>query len=371
VFVGATIAAALALGIVAFAFPHTTKAFWPFGAAAQADSTAPIVTDSSLVLLAAATNTDPNPNKGGQDLALTGGSALIAEAGPEGSVPDIAHIPEATAISTYTVQDGDTLSGIADRFNVSVNTILWANDLTVKSTIKPGQTLTILPVTGIEHTVVEGETLASLAKKYGADATEVATYNGLSAGAALPKGSKIIIPGGELTTSASATATKSSSASKSSSSSTVPGNTTGNPYRGGSGAEYDGYYANPVPGAILTQGLHGENGVDLGIAKGTPIHAAADGTVIVAKSGGGYNGGYGNYVVLSHANGSQTLYAHMTAVSVAVGQKVSQGTVIGTVGVTGDATGPHLHFEVRGARNPFVASINAGLCKLNKVCLPK
>lgn len=369
-FVGATIAAALALGIVAFAFPHTTKAFWPFGATAQADSTAPIVTDSSLVLLAAATNTDPNPNKGGQDLALTGGSALIAEAGPEGSVPDIAHIPEVTAISTYTVQEGDTLSEIAGRFNVSVNTILWANDLTVKSTIKSGQTLTILPVSGIEHSVVSGETLASLAKKYGGDATEIATYNGLSAGVALPVGSKIIIPGGELTTSASATATKSSSTSKSSSSSTVPGNTTGNPYRGGSGAEYDGYYANPVPGAILTQGLHGENAVDLGIPKGTPIHAAASGTVIVAKSGG-YNGGYGNYVVLSHANGSQTLYAHMTTVSVTVGQKVSQGAVIGTVGVTGDATGPHLHFEVRGARNPFVASINAGLCTLDKVCLPK
>jgi murein DD-endopeptidase MepM/ murein hydrolase activator NlpD len=353
---------------VAFAFPHTTRAFWPFGAAAEADSTAPIVTDGSLALLAAATNSDPNPNKGGENIALTGGSALIAEAGPEGSIPDVTHIPEATAISTYTVEDGDTLSEIADRFNVSVNTILWANDLTVKSTIKPGQTLTILPVTGIEHTVVSGETLASLAKKYGADATEIATFNGLSAGAALEKGSKIIIPGGELT--ASAPSTKSSGSSSTSSSSAIPGNTTGNPYRGGSGAEYDGYYINPVPGALLTQGLHGENAVDLGIPKGTPIHAAADGTVIVAKSGGGYNGGYGNYVVISHGNGSQTLYAHMTTVSATVGQKVSQGAVIGTVGMTGDATGPHLHFEVRGARNPFITSINAGLCKLDKVCNP-
>ena len=81
--------------------------------------------------------------------------------------------------------------------------------------------------------------------------------------------------------------------------------------------------------------------------------AAADGDVIVAKSGG-YNGGYGSYVVIQHDNGSQTLYGHMSRVAATDGESVSQGQIIGYVGSTGLATGPHVHFEIRnGIRNPF------------------
>jgi murein DD-endopeptidase MepM/ murein hydrolase activator NlpD len=137
-----------------------------------------------------------------------------------------------------------------------------------------------------------------------------------------------------------------------------------NPYRGGSGPEIDGYYANPVPGAELSQSIHGWNAVDLAIARGTPIHAAANGTVIIARSGG-WNGGYGSYVVISHPNGTETLYAHMSKVSASVGQAVSQDAIIGYVGMTGDATGPHVHFEVRGAQNPFVN------CPVGAVCQPE
>ena len=102
-----------------------------------------------------------------------------------------------------------------------------------------------------------------------------------------------------------------------------------------------------------SQGIHGYNGVDLGAPIGTSVMAAADGTVVTAKSGG-YNGGYGNYVVVQHGNGSQTLYAHMSKVATYAGASVVQGQVIGSVGSTGKSTGAHLHFEIRnGIRNPF------------------
>ncbi|HRH55479.1 MAG TPA: M23 family metallopeptidase, partial [Candidatus Paceibacterota bacterium] len=102
----------------------------------------------------------------------------------------------------------------------------------------------------------------------------------------------------------------------------------------------------------LSQGIHGWNGVDMSAPSGTPIYAAAGGTVIVSRVGG-WNGGYGNYVVIEHAGGVQTLYAHMATDSVSVGETVSRGQNIGTVGNTGQSTGYHLHFEVRGAKNPF------------------
>lgn len=103
---------------------------------------------------------------------------------------------------------------------------------------------------------------------------------------------------------------------------------------------------------VRSQGIHGHNGVDIAAPVGTPVWAAADGKVIVARSGG-WNGGYGSYVVISHSNGTQTLYAHLSRVDVTVGQSVTKGKTIGAMGNTGKSTGPHLHFEVRGGKNPF------------------
>ncbi|MDP2651963.1 MAG: LysM peptidoglycan-binding domain-containing M23 family metallopeptidase, partial [bacterium] len=231
---------------------------------------------------------------------------------------------------------------------VSVNTIIWANNLSSTKDVHPGDILIILPVSGVEHTVVNGDTLNSLAKKYGADATEIAQFNGLDPALPLMVGSIVIIPGGEIAQSP-----------KSSSYSTIS-----NPYIGGSGSAQPGYYSNPLPGGIITQGIHGWNAVDIGAARGTPIHAAAKGTVIIARTGG-WNGGYGNYVVITHDNGSQTLYGHMTYAIVSSGQSVMAGQVIGYVGNTGESTGPHLHFEVRGAANPFRN------CRVGSVCSPQ
>ena len=104
--------------------------------------------------------------------------------------------------------------------------------------------------------------------------------------------------------------------------------------------------------AVKTQGLHGYNGIDLAAPTGTPVLASASGDVIVSR-GYGWNGGYGNYIVIKHPNGTQTLYAHLNEVIVSSSWHVVQGQIIGYVGATGKSTGPHLHFEVRGAKNPF------------------
>lgn len=286
---------------------------------------------SSLNLLKSATNIDPNPAQGGADLSVVGGSALIAEGGVN---PAISVNESRTGkISLYVVREGDSLSQVAKMFDVSVNTIVWANNLRSATAISPGQTLVILPVSGLKYEVQKGDTLAKIAKKYKGDLDEIATFNGLENGASLAVGTEIIIPGGEMAVTVSASTRTSS-------------------LKGTGGPTLAGYYTNPVPGGSRTQGLHGYNAVDIGARSGTPIVAAASGTVIISREGG-WNGGYGSYIVISHENGTQTLYAHNASNIVGVGQSVVRGQVIGYVGSTGRSTGPHVHFEVRGATNPF------------------
>ncbi len=236
-------------------------------------------------------------------------------------------------ISVYVVRRGDTLSEIAEMFGVSANTIVWANDIKGGS-IREGQELVILPISGVRHVVKSGDTLKSIATKYKADINDILSYNSLTDNAKLKVGDIVIIPDGVI----SATQTSLAKTSGSQTSQSYP--------------TYAGYYLRPIIGGRKTQGIHGHNGVDLGAPTGTPILASADGKVIVSRTGG-YNGGYGTYVVVSHMNGTQTLYAHMSRNNVAVGQEVKQGQVIGAVGNTGKSTGSHLHFEIRGARNPF------------------
>ncbi|KND46895.1 MAG: putative membrane bound lytic murein transglycosylase B [Parcubacteria bacterium C7867-004] len=309
--------------------------------------------DSSIDLLEAATNSDPNPAKGSGDILTTGGSALIAYSGPGGTIVNIDKSVTGGRISSYTVREGDSLSDIADMFDVSVNTILWANNLTAKSAIAPGSTLIILPVSGLRHTITSGETLASLAKDYGSDADEIASYNGLEAGSGLTKGQSIIIPGGEIKAPAKTVAKAAAKAKTVAKAKIRTGGAMGSilPTGDTSNAASSGF-ANPVPAGRLSQGIHGWNGVDLAAPNGSPIYAASGGTVIISRIGG-WNGGYGNYVVIDHGNNVQTLYSHMSTDLVSVGQSVARGEQIGSVGKTGEATGFHLHFEVRGAKNPF------------------
>lgn len=296
----------------------------------------PIVNSQNIALLQAACNSDPNPLKNETENLLVGGIAFLPQVGPAGTLADIEE-PQTEQIQVYVVQSGDTLSEIADKFGVSMNTILWANDLTSKSKIKEGDTLVVLPISGIRHVVKKGETLSSIAKLYHGDTDEIANYNGI-APSKLAIGTTIIIPHGDLPMSAERAKT-------------VVSNTGESVER----PTYAGYFIRPVRGGSRTQGLHGNNAVDLQTCAGDDILAAAEGKVIVAENSG-YNGGYGKYVVISHPNGTQTLYAHLQEVIVSVGQPVAQSQVIGYEGNTGltyGATGVHLHFEVRGAQNPF------------------
>lgn len=234
-------------------------------------------------------------------------------------------------ISLYVVHDGDSLPAIAKMFQVSVNTIRWANDIkTNKLTI--GQTLVILPITGIRHQVKSGDTIQSIAKLHKGDVDEIMQYNNFTRGQKLIVGDIVIVPDGE-----------------------APAQTSSGNYSGSSSYPvYAGYYMRPIIGGLKTQGLHGHNGIDFASSYGSNILAAADGQVIIARSG--WNGGYGTYVVIKHGNGTQTLYGHLSGLNVSSGQYVKQGQVIGFMGNSGSVkgkTGIHLHFEVRGARNPF------------------
>lgn len=292
----------------------------------------------TMTLLKPAMNIDPAPARGGGDITIVDDSALLPEEGPAGTIADIEK-PKNGTISTYVVRGGDTISGIAKLFNVKQSTILWANDLSSGSKLKIGQVLTVLPVTGVRHTVQKGDTLASIAKHYGADANEVASYNGIEDGT-LAIGDTLTIPDGEIP---AAFAPNSSGAGPELARS-----------MGSQGTTIQiGYYLRPIVGGLKTQGIHGYNGVDLAAPVGTAILASASGHVIVAKEGG-WNGGYGNYIVIEHGNGSQTLYSHASDVTVSVGEHVVQGQVIGHVGRTGKTTGAHVHFEIRNSiRNPF------------------
>lgn len=332
--VGATFAALALLVACLLALPRIAGAFWPFTPASGAVAEAPFSYGTKLAL-SAATNVDPSPYKGALDIETTNGTALIPNSGPDGTLVLPGSSQNGGRISLYVVREGDTLSEIAGMFGVTPNTIKWANDIRDVALIRPGLELLILPIDGVQITVKKGDTLATLAKKYSADAGEIALYNGLAEGDGLVVGTELVIPGGEIAAPKIAAPSASRTASG-----------------GGSIVPSDAGFINPVPGSRITQGLHGYNGIDFGAPSGTPIYAVAGGTVIVARAGGGWNGGYGNYIVIDHG-GFQTLYAHLSSVAVSVGQSVGQGEYLGGIGRTGKATGNHLHFETRGRSNPF------------------
>lgn len=300
-----------------------------FGEKEKVSIVYPPMEEEDLLLSTAQNPALKNGAQGGSDMVISEG-ALVYYAPVAADV--IAKNKVSTGeISVYTVRSGDTLSYIADMYNVSVNTILWANDLSKATSIREGQTLIILPISGVRHIVKKGDTISSLAKLYKGDEEEIIAFNQLGSGEGLEVGSEIMVPGGLLHT---APAVKVATPVKSSGQSQASGMT------------------HPVPGAIKSQGIHGYNGVDLATKVGTPVRASLAGEVIVSKNSG-WNGGYGQYVVIKHANGVQTLYAHLSDNYVGVGSAVAQGQVIGASGNSGLSTGPHLHFEVRGAANPF------------------
>ncbi|MCK5021866.1 MAG: peptidoglycan DD-metalloendopeptidase family protein [Candidatus Pacebacteria bacterium] len=291
----------------------------------------------NMALLRASINYNPNSGKGGGDIVIVDNSALLPESGPMGTMVNVEERANSDRIATYIVREGDTLGQIAEMFDVSIGTIIWANDIKQGDLIRNGQILSILPINGVKYTVQKGDTLESIVEKYKGDIKETRQYNDLLDNSVLAVGDEIIIPEGE------------APLPKSNSKSVIRYN----PLRGTGGPEYIGYYIRPISGGRISQDLHGYNAIDFAAPKGTPIVASASGEVIISKDNGYWNGGYGNYIVIKHNNGTQTLYSHNSQNIVWAGYHVVQGQVIGYIGSTGRSTGPHVHFEVRGAKNPF------------------
>ncbi len=232
------------------------------------------------------------------------------------------------------VESGDTVSSIAYRYGVSVATVVQNNDITNPDSLKPGQTLKILPVDGLLHTVKKNETVAGLAKEYKVEADKIIAQNNIDEEEGLIAGKAVIIPGVQ----------KEVPVAIASSAGGVYKNAPAGSQATGT---YNGTLFFPCEGRYTQGYRYGHYAVDIAQAGGSTIWAAESGTVIRAESG--WNGGYGNVVVIDHGNGMTTLYAHMRDIYVRKGQKVSRKTPIGYMGNTGRVygrTGIHLHFEV-------------------------
>ena len=246
----------------------------------------------------------------------------------------------ANEIFAYEVQPGDTLSSLAQRFSVKKETLMMENDLWNANSLRSGMTLKILPVDGISHVVQKGDTVEKIAKKYEVEAEEIIRQNQLETDDVLLADTALIIPGGKKEVAPPVTTTTYAGGN------TAPSNPSAYSYSGSS----SGRLIWPTLGAAkLTQGFRsGHYAIDIANRAKGPIFAAAGGRVI--KAAYGWNGGYGNYIIIDHGNGMQTLYAHNEKLYVTEGQYVDQGQTISWMGNTGrvyGVTGIHLHFEVR------------------------
>ena len=237
-------------------------------------------------------------------------------------------------IIEYTVQKGDTVSGIAKRFGISDDTIRWENGLRGDN-ITVGDTLKILPVTGIAHKVSSGDTIYTIAKKYDSNAQAIVDFpfNDFADPQtfSLVTGQTVIVPDG-VKPEVQPTYIR-----------RQPFIATGPTVVSGAGFTW------PVRGSLNQYFAWYHRAIDIGAPVGTPIVSAQSGVVSQVYVGG-WNGGYGTHVIISGDNGYSTLYAHMSGVNVSPGQKVSAGSsLVGWVGLTGRTTGAHLHFEIRGS----------------------
>jgi murein DD-endopeptidase MepM/ murein hydrolase activator NlpD len=267
----------------------------------------------------------------------TNGEVVAKAASP---VTDAAGTPRSSIVE-YSVQGGETLGLIAERYGISANTLRWANGLDDRALIKPGQILKVPPTSGVLHTVASGDTIEKIAQKYHTDATGILDYNRLANASAIDVGSQLVIPGGKIDPPKAPIVPRVPSSS---------GNDSGprpaNARNVGTGLFW------PTPSHRINQGYsYRHGGIDIDSDR-SPIYASAAGRVVRTNWGRGY----GNNIIIDHGNGLTTLYAHLSKSFVGVGESIEKGETIGISGCTGWCTGDHLHFEVwiSGQRtNPF------------------
>ncbi|OGG89492.1 hypothetical protein A3H03_02220 [Candidatus Kuenenbacteria bacterium RIFCSPLOWO2_12_FULL_42_13] len=290
------------------------KKYSPFGS--PADST-----DNNMLAIL---------SQSGEALIKSGASPFLENTNTTGSANN--------TIQSYEVQAGDTLSSIAVKFNISVNTLLWENNLSLKSYIRPGEKLTILPASGVSYVVKAGDTISGIAKKFNASVNKILSYNKIDDSAAIKIKQKLIIPDAKPISTGSLVA-KMPSAVK-------------NIFSKPSSASGGDLFWPTVSRRITQYFSWRHTAIDIGAKSGAPIYAISGGRVERA----GWSTGYGYNIVINHGNGLKSLYAHAQRLYVKTGDQISAGEVIGEVGSTGWSTGPHIHLEIiiNGARvNPL------------------
>jgi len=283
--------------------------------------------------------------------------SMTATPGSEPGIPGRAVVPARSRTETYIVQSGDTVGSIAMDFGVNVGTIIWANKLSSRGAIAPGDALRIPSVSGVLHVVKKGDTVQKLAALYGADADEIYGANHIAADHKLSLGEELVVPGGTPPVSVAVAKPK------------IPLQP-GVPVTMIAGKSYDQYQELKNPSAdqrlkpadevgvevpagklLWPTRLHVINqyygwrhtGLDLDGDYTDPIYAAEDGVV---EKAGWNSSGYGLMIQIGHGNGLQTRYGHASKIFVSPGDTVKRGQTIAMVGTTGRSTGTHLHFEV-------------------------
>lgn len=284
----------------------------------------------------------------GPDYILVGENSLISSLPPFTVTPQVlgaiidGYEPEEApkGIIEYAVEQGDNFLSLSQKFNISVNTILWANGLNKNSKLQLGKKLIIPPVTGVIHGVKAGDTVSEIAKKYKAKIENIVSFNELSGESDVYVGDILIIPDGTMPSPVVKYAVNQVPLASS-------------------------YFICPLSQPCnITQGLHFYNAVDFSHGKcGEPIFAAAGGKVTKVKLTDSTSrwvfGGAGSNIAIEHPNGAITTYGHVAASLVSLGDSVSQGQMIALVGGkpgtpgAGKSTGCHVHFGVINAKNPF------------------
>ena len=315
----------------------------------------------------ASAETLPTPTKV-EPVALNNTPAFTTEHQDEGVVrlPEVVFTPvsptpeveKRTEVTTYTVQEGDTIFGIAEKFSLKPETVLWSNRYTLGDTpdgIYPGINLYILPVDGVYHMWSEGEGLNGVSSFYGVTPDDIVNYPGNNLDPAtlgsysLPNitpGTMLVVPDGTRPTVTWVAARDEA--------------VSGNSYLGegacggiiygnvGTGTFTWPTTAHYLSGYDYTPPTH--NGLDFDGDFGSPIYAADSGVIVYS---GWSDRGYGNLIVVDHDDGWQTFYAHlMDGTLLPCGSNVQKGQLIASMGSTGKSTGPHLHFELRSSGYP-------------------
>lgn len=246
---------------------------------------------------------------------------LTAASENNGSAAPLSEYVPLVTFRHYTVKKGETISGIAARAGLRhLSTLLSVNGITNARRVSSGQKLRIPSIDGLSYTVKKDDNLAGIAERYNVKVTALLDANDLP-NAVLTAGQELFIPGAVFSAAELRR---------------ILGQLFIYPINGRLTSPF-GYRSDPFTGA---KSFH--SGIDLAAPTGTPVKATLDGKVVEA----GINRIFGNYVIISHDNGYQSLYGHLHTIYAKRGQSVTQGTVIGAVGNTGYSTGPHLHLSI-------------------------